>query len=170
MPVDPDASPQNPANHDGSRQDPPEFELGFGVGAGRGDACTEWAHPSSPWRSGRLFDDLAPTSNFGRKMTSLPLSIAQCSATNSPCTWKIGSVCSRTSSALNAQDVVQSQRVRLEVRMREHGALRAPRRAGRVKHRSEVVGVALRNARQMARRASVSCAERAVTLGARDAT
>jgi hypothetical protein len=47
--------------------------------------------------SGRL-STTAPTSNFGKKMTSLPLSIAQCSATNSPCTWKIGNVCNRTSS------------------------------------------------------------------------
>ncbi len=43
------------------------------------------------------------TSKRGRKITSMPLSIAQWSATNSPWTWKIGSVWSNTSSGPNRQ-------------------------------------------------------------------
>ncbi len=52
--------------------------------------------------SGR-WSSTSSTSKRGRKITGAPLSIAQCNATNSPWTWKIGNVWSNTSSGPNRQ-------------------------------------------------------------------
>jgi hypothetical protein len=64
-------------------------------------------------------------------------------ATNSPWVWKIGSACSRTSEEGEAPVLRQRPRVRQQVVLRQHRALRPAGRAGGIEESRKVTAIAV---------------------------